>query len=218
MSESNTPNIGRDMQRIHAVISRGMTVATEHCGSLADTSVREGFVSYVQTFVEVLNGHHLLEDELAFPSCRDTFPETPFDLLTADHRQMVTILNGIKTAIEEVAAGGPVNKSVDSLSGGLKRIAEIWRPHIRVEEDHFSIERAELRLGVEENARLSQAFGEYTKEHLQPDYLVVPFLLYNLPPQEREGYVKVLPPIVTQQLVPIVWKEKWAPMMPFLLP
>jgi hypothetical protein len=26
-----------------------------------------------------------------------------------------------------------------------------------------------------------------------------------------------VPEIVTQQLVPVVWKEKWAPMAPFLL-
>jgi hypothetical protein len=26
-----------------------------------------------------------------------------------------------------------------------------------------------------------------------------------------------MPPVVTQELVPIAWKEHWAPMVPFLL-
>lgn len=47
---------------------------------------------------------------------------------------------------------------------------------------------------------------------------MVPFLLYNLPPEKRAAFAQMLPPVVTQQLVPVVWKEKWEPMKPFLLP
>jgi hypothetical protein len=46
---------------------------------------------------------------------------------------------------------------------------------------------------------------------------VVPFLLYNLPPEERAIFSQGMPPVVTQELVPVVWKEKWSPMKPFLL-
>jgi hypothetical protein len=44
-----------------------------------------------------------------------------------------------------------------------------------------------------------------------------PFLLYNLPTEERAIIAQAMPPIVTRQLVPVVWKEKWEPMSPFLL-
>jgi hypothetical protein len=27
-----------------------------------------------------------------------------------------------------------------------------------------------------------------------------------------------MPPVVSQELVPVAWKEQWAPMKPFLLP
>jgi hypothetical protein len=47
--------------------------------------------------------------------------------------------------------------------------------------------------------------------------LVVPFLLYNLPPEERAVFSQGMPPIVIQELVPVAWKEKWSPMKPFLL-
>ena len=29
--------------------------------------------------------------------------------------------------------------------------------------------------------------------------------------------MKLIPPVVTKVLVPVVWKEQWAPMQPFLL-
>ena len=77
------------------------------------------------------------------------------------------------------------------------------------------------RLGVlidrEEHIRLSGLFVEHGRKHMGPDYLVVPFLLYNLPPEERAILARMMPPIVTQQLVPMVWKAQWAPMLPFLL-
>ncbi len=49
-----------------------------------------------------------------------------------------------------------------------------------------------------------------------PEYLVIPFVLYNLTGQDRTMIEQVMPPLVTQQLVPGAWKEKWAPMKPFL--
>jgi hypothetical protein len=53
--------------------------------------------------------------------------------------------------------------------------------------------------------------------HSGPDYLVVPFVLYNLSPEQRAILAAEMPPIVTQQLVPIAWKAQWEPMSPFLL-
>jgi hypothetical protein len=45
----------------------------------------------------------------------------------------------------------------------------------------------------------------------------VPFLLYNAEAEDRAFYVNAMPPELTQQLVPIVWKDEWAAMKPFLL-
>ena len=58
---------------------------------------------------------------------------------------------------------------------------------------------------------------EHSQRHATPDYLVVPFMLYTLPPQERPIFARNLPPIVTEQLVPVGWRDKWEPMKPFLL-
>jgi hypothetical protein len=46
---------------------------------------------------------------------------------------------------------------------------------------------------------------------------MVPFLLYNLPPEDREVFSQGLPVEIIQHFVPVVWKEQWASMTPFLL-
>jgi len=50
-----------------------------------------------------------------------------------------------------------------------------------------------------------------------PHYLVVPFMLYNLEPGPRSILASRLPSEMTEQLVPVVWKDRWASMKPFLL-
>jgi len=34
---------------------------------------------------------------------------------------------------------------------------------------------------------------------------------------ERRRMGALFPPVVTEQLVPVVWQDKWSPMKPFLL-
>ena len=72
-------------------------------------------------------------------------------------------------------------------------------------------------MDADENARVGQLLGEYAGQHVEPLSLGVPFLLYNMSRKERAAYAQTLPPMVTEQLVPVVWKEQWAPMQPFLL-
>ena len=43
-------------------------------------------------------------------------------------------------------------------------------------------------------------------------------MLYNLSGEERAAMWAAMGPVVTEQLVPVAWKDKWAPMKPFLLP
>jgi hemerythrin-like domain-containing protein len=222
LPESKASPVVRDLIRIHSIITRGLNVAIENSQSLVqrgypDTSTRDGFVSYVRTFASVLDAHHLLEDELAFPYLRDKLPDVPYDLLMAQHREIVVILNEIKATVEEMKASAHLAESLNKLNHGLRTIGDIWHPHIRVEEDHFTAEKINALINMEEQERMSRKFSEHSQQHATPDYLVVPFLLYNLLPEERAAFAQAFPPIVTQQLVPIVWREKWTPMAPFLL-
>lgn len=74
-----------------------------------------------------------------------------------------------------------------------------------------------LNINSKEMIRIIKESFEYYLEIATPTYLVVPFAIYNSSPEDRVKLVKELPEKVTRQLVPIDWKDKWAPMQPFLL-
>ena len=222
MAEANAPNVASDLLRIHSIITRGLNVVTEKSQQFAqagfpDPSTREGFLCYARSFVSVLHAHHLTEEELVFPDMQKRLPDAPYDLLRTQHREITSALDEIRTTIEEVAADPSAAPPLTKLNQALKRMADLWHPHIAIEQDHFSVEKVAALIGPEEHIRLGRQFAEHGQKHAGPDYLVVPFLLYNLPPEERAMFAKSMPPIVTQHLVPVVWKEQWAPMLPFLL-
>jgi hemerythrin-like domain-containing protein len=199
-----------------------LDVAIEHSQTFArqgypDASIREGFISYVRSLASVLHAHHLTEDDLAFPYFRDKMPDAPFDSLTADHREMTSFLEKIDGLIEDVEGGAQAAEPLNDLKRVLTQVRGLWHPHIELEEDHLSPEKADELLSVEEQIELGTRFAQHNQEHAKPDYLVVPFLLYNLPPEERAIFSQGMPPVVTQELVPVVWRDKWLPMKPFLL-
>jgi hypothetical protein len=219
----NQPNIGADTIRIHRVITRGLNVAIERSQAYAqdgfpDEITRTGFVCYAGSLASVLDAHHLTEDELVFPYLQSKLPGAPYDLLIAQHHDMEQLLEEVKTQVEAVAAGEQPGAALAALNQALRSVGDIWHPHIQVEEEHFNVDALAALIEVEEHVRLGQMFGKHGMEHMAPDYLVVPFVLYNLSTEDRAIMSQVMPPVVIQQLVPIEWKERWAPMLPFLLP
>jgi hypothetical protein len=119
-------------------------------------------------------------------------------------------INNLKSNIDEL-------NSLDSFKTALKEINKIWHPHIRIEEDQIYGRVGSLNISLEETNRLRAEFSEFFGEHAEPAYLVVPFVLYNLSPEDRAVISQGFPEIVTKQLIPIDWKDEWASMQPFLL-
>ncbi len=221
MSDSNLPNVIVGMLAIHAVITRSLEVAVKRSEDFAqpgfnDSSPREGFISYLRCLVSVLSVHHETEDTLAFPCFREKL-DAPYDLLTEQHRLLDPLLEEAEAEIEKAAADPNATHPMLRLRFVLRRILEFWHPHIAIEEKHFTLDRFESLLPPEEHRRLISLFMEHMQRHTGPDYLIVPFLLHNLAPDKRRFFAAEMPPIVIEHLVPVVWKEKWAPMQPFLL-
>jgi hemerythrin-like domain-containing protein len=221
MSKQDSPNVIVGMLSIHAVITRALEVAVDKCDAFSredpsDASLREGFVSYLQCLISLLNVHHQTEDLLAFPRFQKAV-EAPYDLLEEQHRLLHPLLEEAKAEVERAAAGPNTAERWGKLKTVLNGVLELWRPHIAIEEEHFTVDRFAVLMPPEEHIRLSAMFMEHTQQHTGPDYLMVPFLLHNLPKEKRSFFAGEMPPIVTQQLLPGAWKEKWAPMQPFLL-
>jgi hemerythrin-like domain-containing protein len=214
MSQQPKPNIGLDLLRIHRVITRGLTVSQENCqtfaeGGFPDDTTREGFWKYCQGLEANAHGHHMTEDELFFPFLRDRMPDTDFDQLMTEHKEMHAIL-------AEVRAGREAG-SLAVTRQGLSKMADLWDPHIEKEEKEFSPKIVAELMTIPEHIEMAQKAAALSQEHAQPAPLAVPFLLYNLEPDDRAHFLAVMPAQVTQQLVPVVWKDEWAPMKPFLL-
>jgi len=222
MSNENPPNIGEDYIRFHKVMTRGLAVSLQNVdeflnrGAL-ETQNREGFLKYVHSFSSVLNGHHLVEDEKIFPYFRDKLPEVPYERLVSEHRIFKSGLQEINTGLNNLKAVNDELESLKLLKSGLGKIDQIWSLHIQIENSQLYGRVGSLKIDSEEMLRIQKEFVEFFQEHTGPEYLVGPFVLYNLSPEDRAIAAQGLPDIVTKQLVPIEWKDKWAPMKPFLL-
>jgi hemerythrin-like domain-containing protein len=214
MSEQPKPNIGVDLLRIHRVITRGLAVALESCqtfleSGFPDDTAREGFWKYCQGLEANAHGHHVTEDDLFFPFLRERMPDTDFDEMMAEHQEMHQVLDAMRAARE---AG-----SLASMQRALSQMSDLWQPHIEKEETAFSPEVAAEVMTIPETIDMAQKAAAHSMKHAQPGLLSVPFMLYNLEGDDRAHFLRVMPPEVTEQLVPIVWKDEWAPMKPFLL-
>jgi hypothetical protein len=214
MSDMPTPNIGADLQRIHRAVSRGLDVALKSCGEFKaggfpDASTAEGFWKCCIALEGLAHAHHMTEDEVYFPFLRERLPEVDFDALAAQHEEMTSILAEMKAAGEAA--------SLADMGSALIELAELWHPHIEEEETTMTLEAAARVATVPETIDLAQKAAALSQEHAQPAPLVIPYLLYNSEKNDRAFYMTAMPEQVTQHLVPVAWKDEWAPMKPFLL-
>jgi len=215
MLDKPLPNIGLDLRRIHRVITRGLSVALQNSQVFAesgfpDDTTREGFWKYCQGLEANTHGHHLSEDDIFFPFVRTRLPGTDYVTLLAEHQVLTGILAEIKAA-REAGSAADVNHA-------LAKMAEVWHSHIAKEEVDFSPEIMGRVMTVQEHIDMAQKTAAHSSMHAQPAPLAVPFLLYNVEGADRAFYLGAMPAELTQQLVPIVWKDEWAAMKPFLLP
>lgn len=223
MTSQTKPNVIASMFGVHAAISRGLEVAAEHVQSISsggssDLTTRPGFLNYLFALSATITAHHLLEDEVAFPYFRNLMPDAPFDLLSEQHEELVPLVEEVNTSIRECRAGKDTAERFRVLHTTLEEILGLWYPHIGIEQEHFTFERFDnLQITDEENERIAAAFGEHSRLHAVPPELVIPFVLFNLDSQTRTMMEGQLPTPVVQQLVPVVWKDHWTSMKPFLL-
>ena len=222
MSNENRPNIGEDYIRFHRAMTRGLAVSIQNINEFlkigaVEVLYRDGFLKYVQCFSSVSHGHHLVEDEKIFPYFRDKLPEVPYERLISEHNILKGGLQEINTGLDNLRAGNDDLNSLKLLKSGFDKIDQIWYPHIEIENTQLYGRVGSLKIDPEEMIRLQKELVEFFQEHTGPEYLVGPFVLYNLSPEDRAIAAQGLPDMVMKQLIPIEWKDKWAPMQPFLL-
>jgi len=219
--QTNLSILAQGIARIHRAISRGINVGIEkgnefrQAGFQSD-QIKKGYTDYVLSLVIVLSAHHLGEDEVAFPMLKEMIPSAPFDRLQSDHHKIEALLHSIRSSVSKVAEEGSI-ESQASLVDDLSAINDIWIPHIQIEETHFSGEAITNAMDLEAEAQINAAVGKHGQEHAVPGYLSLPFVLYNLHPEDRAEFESTMPDMIKNELIPVVWKDQWAAMKPFFL-
>ena len=150
------------------------------------------------------------------PNFRDKLPDVDFDNLTFWHHSMVEILDEINLAAEKFEKNDQPETEMRNIENALRTLNEWWPLHIKPETDDF-IDKADALVPVEEQLRLVRVFAEHSLKLAVPHHLTVPFMLFNLPVVDRKVFSQGMPAEFLQNLVPVVWKEKWASMTPYLL-
>lgn len=218
------PNyISTSYHHIHAIITRGLKVSSEAVQAaiqhgIWDVKQKEGLLNYIRALSSVLNSHHLTEDEVVFPYFRVKLPGAPWEVLMRWHQEMLGMLNEINQALEKCDRNEQIERNLAQLESTLTLLDESWQPHIQMEEDELISKADALVPDEQEQLALVRQVGEHSSRNANPAPLTVPFLLYNLPPDDRRVFSQGLPPEIVQTLVPVVWKDQWESMKPFFLP
>jgi hemerythrin-like domain-containing protein len=218
----NKPNIGVLMVRIHNAVTRGLAVSIERSADFImngypDAATQDGFVTYARTLGILINAHHLAEDNVVFPYLKTKLTKAPFDKLSADHKTMDPILKEIQIAANMMAILPQGGEPLKTLNSAVTRISEIWHPHIAIELFNlYEAKKTDDVMNADEQLKLMMAAAQYSMKEGDPG-LLVPFILYNLQADERAYMEHTLPPFFLQEMIPVVWKNKWEPMRPFLI-
>lgn len=222
MTEMNRPpDLAQDFILIHKVITRGLGVGINKGGEYIKTGfptpeLKRGFIDYIQTLAVVVKSHHTGEDEVVFPALKQKVTGAPYLQLALAHKEISSLLDNFKKGFNQMSeSDNPENFAY--LIDQLQKLSFTWAPHIRSEEFHFSKPALAAALSVEEHGRISGAWGKHNQEHAEPASMALPFMLYNLAPEDRAEMAAGMPVMVTEELVPKTWKDQWSSMKPFLL-
>jgi hypothetical protein len=201
---------------IHKIITRGLTTSLSKCDEYLSRQgitqgETEGFSLYLTTLRNILHAHHLSEDEIAFPYFKNKI-EAPFDQLEDDHRTMAQLLNKLEKCLLDLSQNG-----IHKLRDVLDTLNKIWGPHIKIEEENFTVEKLQAVAGFKEQLEIAKRLTAHGMKNSGPGPQTVPFLFYNLEGSDRKAFMLNFPWILKKVLVPVVWRGKWKPMKEFLI-
>lgn len=222
MNNTLNNNVSQDLIRIHFVITRAIEISIEKCQIFknrgkVDETLKEGFINYLNSLVNLFHSHHLVEDDLIFPYFKEKELNAPYETMASQHHNLLPLLDTLENCIKNLNSNSSNQKNIDNLLENLEQIQKAWIPHYQLEEEYLNNLKISNLISDEEQQKLCLEFGKYAGKHINPDYLVIPFILYNLPMKERESMAEVISSDILHKLVEHEWKEKWKSMSPFFL-
>ncbi len=219
MNVSTSTNLGATLLAWHAVITRGLAVSIESCAAeqsqSSDDARRGGLADYVQTLTLVIDLHHIGEDDFVFPALEPLVSDLPYERLRADHQTIETLLRGLRDSCLRWREGDSL--SLGEMLENLRAIDAIWHPHIAIEEAAYQPQLLAQLMSPEEHSRIVGQLVARGMQTVREPELFMPFVIFNASPEFRHTIEAALPPELLQEAIPNLWRDKWAPMKPFLL-
>lgn len=224
MSELSPLTVAGDLSRIHQVITRALQVAGEQCRLLAapesTTAPAEnslGLKYYITALLQLLESHHRIEDDLIFPYFQQKLATLPVEEMNHQHQSLLPLLAKLTDLLSTMEEAHQQITFYHTLAETLGEIEALWEPHYQLEEAYLNENNISQVIDPAEQERLCHLYAATSKHHITADYLVLPFILYNLPLQERQVFAQAFPPQVTNKLIPEDWYPQWQLMSPYLL-
>jgi len=222
VSNNSKPNIGGTMTLVHHAITRGLEQSKIRSiifrgDGYTNEAVRNGFEIYVRTLGMAINAHHSSEDQVIFPYLKAKLPDAPFDQISAEHQQMEVLLTELQKTAEALANQDQDNATLENLNRIVTSLTALWIPHIAKEQLYINdTTLTEAVMNEEEQNKLNEDVTKHSLDQGNPA-LMLPFLLYNLEPEERATMASLIPAELIEEMIPNVWKSQWWPMEPFLI-
>jgi hypothetical protein len=220
MSE-NVLNLAHYFLAVHKLISRGVDISIAHVeefieDGFSDKQLLVGYLNYVHALIVLFDSHHKTEDDIAFPFFREALPNTHFAWLFEDHNLITGFIEELQPILESLNKREQVQIDLVRCKQVLLKISDRWYGHIGLEEEEF-INLIDDLISNEERAHLFTQFGNYNFKLLEPHHLSIPFMLYNLEPQDQQHILSAYPQEWFADLDTPGCREKWESMIPFLL-
>jgi hypothetical protein len=206
---------------VHQVISRGVDNSNTHIngfitGGFPNEVIFDGYLNYIQALTVMFDSHHKTEDDIAFPFFRAALPKTHFEWLLEDHDLITGFIEELQPILDALNKREQVDINLALCKDVLLQISDRWYGHIGLEEEEF-INLIDDLVTIEERVHLFTLFGNLNDKRLEPHQLTIPFMLYNLEPQEQQHLVNAYPKQWFAEVDTLEWRTVWESMIPFLL-
>ena len=204
---------------MHNVLSRAINVMLKHIeksnqSGFVESELDEGFVTYANRFLAVFFAHHDGEELILFPIIKAKVPSVDFTQLLEQHKVMHHTAEKFSSLVNKKNLSSESYNEIYSL---IQNMSQQWKEHRQQEEDTIIHDDIGSAFPLNEQIILGEKLSKHGQAHSKPVALTLPFMLYNLEPDEREEFSADMPWILTSFLIPVVWKSKWKIMEPFLL-
>jgi len=197
------------LHMIHSVIRRGTESIIRAAPTVTEQNLKE-FKEYILSYISNVISHHDHEEEIFFPILKEHFPPSLLTRLQAEHHDLHPSLDAL-TALVNSWFPSPQNPTPtpynpQQVIDAVNKIKTLFFPHLEAEEEQCTIEWFRSKGLVKESKDILDKMNAAVRK--DSPVFALPFIVFNLRPEERCLILDDMPWPVRKVLVPMVFC-KW---------